>query len=705
MLLPPAAWPALDAGGIPPVISEQQAIQRALNSIETDKHTVTVTNPRHRVLFDRKGVQFTPRRGPAWQWRLTRINNMRQPVVSPAHSASGVVDYSRGGLIERYLIKAETIEQRFVLEQPWPQGRDLVISGAIRSKGRMTPTDDGWVWRDDTGVVTLGRVTVFDATGRVLPASMAVTATRSTITLAAADLEGAVYPVTIDPEIGSNDFRISDMGMDGNGAFGAFTPAVAYNELANEYLVVWSGDDNTAPLVDGEFEIFGQLVDAATGADVGTNDFRISEMGVDGDTTFGAHSPAVVWNSAANEYLVVWEGDDDTGALVDGEFEIYGQRIDAVTGAEVGANDFRISDMGADGDAGFTALNPAVTWNAATNEYLVVWEGEDDTAPLVDNEREIFAQRLDAMGVEVGTSDFRLSDMGPDGNTAFGAFTPAVAWNARNNEFLVAWYGDDNTGTLVDNEFEIFCQRLDAAGSEFGNNDIRLSDMGQDGDVNFAAFRPAVVWNDFANEYLVVWEGDDDTGALVDDEFEIYGQRFDAVTGTQAGINDFRISDMGPDGDAAFIAFNPAVSWNARSDEFLVVWEGEDDTAPLVDNEREIFGQFLDAAGNEIDTNDFRLSDMGPDGDTTFDAFAPAVVWNARDNESLVVWHGDDDTGALVDGENEIFGQFFSSITASGGGGGCVLNQAYDRFDPVFLLLILFASGYLLRKHTGRLRR
>src|SRR5262249_42230661 len=26
----------------------------------------------------------------------------------------------------------------------------------------------------------------------------------------------------------------------------------------SEYLVVWQGDDNTAPLVEGEFEIFGQ---------------------------------------------------------------------------------------------------------------------------------------------------------------------------------------------------------------------------------------------------------------------------------------------------------------------------------------------------------------------------------------------------------------------------------------------------------------
>jgi DNA-binding response OmpR family regulator len=30
-----------------------------------------------------------------------------------------------------------------------------------------------------------------------------------------------------------------------------------------------------------------------------------------------------------NEYLVVWQGDDDTGSLVDNEFEVFGQRLAA----------------------------------------------------------------------------------------------------------------------------------------------------------------------------------------------------------------------------------------------------------------------------------------------------------------------------------------------------------------------------------------
>src|SRR6266542_6659011 len=119
-------------------------------------------------------------------------------------------------------------------------------------------------------------------------------------------------------------------------------------------------------------------------AEVGVNDFRISFMGPDGDTRFGASFPAVAYNSRNNEYLVVWSGDDVT----DNEFEIFAQRINAATGAQIGGK-IRISDMGPDGNTSFGGFYPAVAYNSVNNEYLVVWHGNDNTAPLVNGEYEI----------------------------------------------------------------------------------------------------------------------------------------------------------------------------------------------------------------------------------------------------------------------------------------------------------------------------
>jgi len=387
------------------------------------------------------------------------------------------------------------------------------------------------------------------------------------------------------------------MGGDGNASLDAYTPSVAYNATNNLYLVVWEGDDDTAPLVGGESEIFGQLL-TADGTTTGTNDFRISDMGPDGDPDYDAYYPDVAWNSTDNEYLVVWQGDDDTGSLVDWEFEIYGQLIDGATGAEIGA-DFRISDMGPDGNDSYEAVASAVAYNATNNLYLVVWEGEDDTAPLVNNEYEIFGQLLTAAVAETGTNDFRISDMGPDGDTTYEAYSPDVAWNATDNEFLVVWEGDDDTGSLVDDEYEIYGQRISDAGAEIGG-DLRLSDMGAtDGSASFDADNPRVSYNATDNVYLVVWEGDDDTAPLVDDEYEVFFQVVAGATGAEVGPDE-RISDMGTDGDTASEVLYPDAAWNSTDNEFLVVWYGDEDVAPLVDDEYEIFGQRLDGAAVPI---------------------------------------------------------------------------------------------------------
>ena len=121
---------------------------------------------------------------------------------------------------------------------------------------------------------------------------------------------GAALATQIPPD----DFRISDMGTLGPGGdFTADFVHVAYNPLDNEYLVVWAGDDDVNGNVDNEFEIFAQRIDAATGAELGANDFRISDMG-DDNLFFGATVPRVVFNVAREEYLVVGRGTTTSAA-------------------------------------------------------------------------------------------------------------------------------------------------------------------------------------------------------------------------------------------------------------------------------------------------------------------------------------------------------------------------------------------------------
>ncbi|RPI25675.1 MAG: hypothetical protein EHM57_01205, partial [Actinobacteria bacterium] len=333
-------------------------------------------------------------------------------------------------------------------------------------------------------------------------------------------------------EVGPNDFRISEAGPDGDAAYGAEQADVAFNSVDDVFLVVWRGTDDV--LAPGEHEIFARLV-SREGSPIGEQ-LRISDMGID------ASSPAVAYDEAANQFLVVWAGDET------GETEVYGQRLSGTGAGEVGVDDFQISQVGTDGIPTAGAQSPDVAYNPNNNRWFVVWAGDPGIAPLADDEFEVYGELLDAGGGTVGISDFRISDMGPDGDPSYGAREPAVAHNSSaNNRFLVVWSGVDDAAP---GESEIYGQLLvGATVAETGGNDFRITTMGPDGDGAFAAAEPTLAFNPASGDFLAVWRGSDGAAG----EYDIYGQRITA-SGGQNGEDDFRISTMGPDGNPAFAA-------------------------------------------------------------------------------------------------------------------------------------------------------
>jgi hypothetical protein len=530
------------------------------------------------------------------------------------------------------------------------------------------------------------------------------------------EIYGQAMPSTFTGATALGNLRISNMGPNFNTSYGAFDPDIATNSLDNQFLIVWSGDHNSGGVVDGEFEIYGEVYNYDMSLASGS-DMRLSAAGFDGDTSYWALHPAAEYNPATNEYLVVWTAYDKFGSMfIYNDNEIVGQRLDN-TGDQIGTNDFQISSVGPNGDASYQVVNPDVTYQSYLGEYLVVWSGEDNTLPLVNDEFEIFGQRLTSAGAATGSDDFLISDMGDDGSPMYFASQPDVIYNLDLAQAMVVWYGSDNVHDLSASESEIFSQRLTTASAETGDNDKRVSFMGRD--VTFDATRPAIAYNSQDDHYLVVWQADTNVASQVNDEYEIWGQ-LHAGNGDRIGEN-FRISEMGPSGDAGYDAHDPAVTYNPDQNEYLVVWHANSDLAGLSSSEFEIFGQRLEADGTEVGTEnfristvgadgdsavdaesadviynptvqeylvvftanpdssrdifgqrlasngtrlapyDFRISDMGPDGDSAYSADHARVAFNNKKNQYMVVWYGDDNLGALVDGEFEIFGQRLSA--------------------------------------------
>lgn len=441
-----------------------------------------------------------------------------------------------------------------------------------------------------------------------------------------------------------SDHTIS--GVTGNSStpsenFTARTPALAAAAENRTVLIVWSADDGgfsaqqddgtSIGLVDDEFEIFAAIRRMGDNRVI-ADPFRVSVMGNDQETVkaerarYDAYSPAAVWNPLAGEFLIVWSGDTNSAPLVDNEFEIFGQRISA-EGEHVGES-FRISVMGDDSEADaavrarYGAFDPAVTVDTVTGNYLVTWRGDDNSGALVDDEFEIFGRVIDSGGAPAG-AQFRISTMGDETETVtaerqrYGAFAPAAAFNAASGGFLVAWQGDDNQNGLVDDEFEIFAQQIDNGGALI-NNAIRVSNMGPDGAPAFDALAPAVATDPVTGTTLLTWHGDTSSGALTDDEFEVFGRLLDANASVLGSV--FRISVMGPEGatDPAerrrFRAEFSATAWNDKEKEFLVTWHGDASTGNLVDDEVEVFGRFVQPNGS-MSHGKFRISVQGDDAE------------------------------------------------------------------------------------------
>lgn len=426
---------------------------------------------------------------------------------------------------------------------------------------------------------------------------------------------GAIYDAGVFA-VSANQFRISAMGDDAETdaetrqRFDAANPAVAWNPVAQEFLVVWEGDTDEAPLVDDEFEIFGQRV-STDGTLLGTM-FRISTMGNDDETVaeerrrYGAFKPAVAVNTETGDYLVVWQGDDDQAAAmsgnttVDDEFEIFGRIVSAA--GEPSGPQFRISAMGADTEpqpdqrALFDASDPAVVFNAASGEFVVAWSGDDNTGTTVEGESEIFAQRLDENGAPLGGM-IRVSAMGPDGDPAYDAFAPALAVNPDSGDVLFAWHGDTDAAPLVEGEYEVYARLLDATGN-FPGNAFRVSVMGSDDDTDggqrarFAATDATVAWEPYQQQYLVAWRGDEDENPRVNDEFEIFA-RIVAPDGSLP-YGRVKLSTQGTDGEedpaerVKYEARTPAVV--GASGAFFVAWSGDSDLFGYTNGDFEITG-------------------------------------------------------------------------------------------------------------------
>lgn len=392
-----------------------------------------VEGPRHQLRFDAAGCEYTSklaaksraRRENGWRISLRGLSR-GDTVLWRAETEKTTVPevkgnearYRRGEVFERYVAKDAGVEQCFDLPG-CPEGQGtLVVEAQVKTELAWCGASPAGLdfGREGKTLVRYGRATVVDAAGRRLTVLPNYDKETGSIRLAVAGdwLDTAVYPVTIDPLIGT-PFQVSPDSDDA-----ALTPPgdqdspdVAVDPVSGKVLIAYV-DHGTTPstikavLLDG---VGGTVLDHMTVSDtVGSSKLK----------------PRVA-ESTYDLFLVVWEDYRSPSP------KIYGRSVDVSTGdiEKRESQDFLIDGGASSNDQ----TNPDVAFgDDGTNaRWCVVWE-EDNGGYT-----EVHRRLLDGASWD----HTPLTGAYPPSVLAAVAFedllTPAVAYDTVNNLWLTTF--------------------------------------------------------------------------------------------------------------------------------------------------------------------------------------------------------------------------------------------------------------------------
>jgi len=295
--------------------------------------------------------------------------------------------------------------------------------------------------------------------------------------------------------------RYSDMGsVDTDTAFDAVTPDLAWHPFLDAFTVVWAADDDLGDLSDGRFEVYGQLVAGATGAETGPNDFRITYSLPDplGNDVL---EPTVAVRPDNDRWFVAFEADVQDDAVHDPEIWMYGCSGD--TPDPFGVN---LSLTGGSLFDGLSARNPDLAWVPSSGELVCVWDAEAAGAYL----QGIFGRRIAPDGTLVGG----LIEFSAGAGTIFGdlreATYPVITIDPASDEWFVAWRGDLDDG-LTHFDHEVWARRFNDVGAPIDAAAFQLSGMDPSLGPVAGAGPPAVAINGSFGYKLIAWSGDLDS--------------------------------------------------------------------------------------------------------------------------------------------------------------------------------------------------
>ena len=306
-----------------------------------------------------------------------------------------------------------------------------------------------------------------------------------------------------------------------------YSPAIAYNSVRNQYLVVWEIEwgggysDIHARRVSGD----GRLL----------SDFSLASP----PFYRSQANPAVAYDPINDRYLVVWAY-DVTGLGTN--WDVYGAFIPWNGPPGEVLNYFPICSWNSN------QAHPAVAYAGTQREFLVVWKSEADQVPGY----------ISGVRITAATGAFPAGDGFTISSGSQIRDFPDVAYNLHRNEYLVTWDLE-----LTANNIDIWGRRLDGLGNTLpGGDPYVTNEFPIAGWPSFEA-APAVAACDKADQYLVAWQSDQ---APAENNYAIYARYLngDAVPGGVYEIDDTTSPELNVDIDCNWAGDRYLLAWQSR---------------------------------------------------------------------------------------------------------------------------------------------
>jgi len=304
----PLATPAV-AGGSPPQgpsatrHSGSPTARTAIHTAPTDpiggSYGVWAAGDSYKVSFH-DGATFVPYLGKdypqtqSFHWRTTsaRVGELslvdgRAPKLRHTEFRA---EYDLGGVVEAYDVLPHGLEQTFVVRQRPAASGPLVIEGVVTTGlgADAAPGGHGALtFRDEAGraILTYGAATAIDAAGRTQPMTTRYADGVIALTLDAAWLESAAYPLVVDPLVGA----VSQLG-------GAEIGSLDMVRASEGVLRIWTAYSRFASATDGD--LYGHRIDPD-----GTNR---TAFFTDLTTSWSAEDPSLAYNATSNKGVVAF---------------------------------------------------------------------------------------------------------------------------------------------------------------------------------------------------------------------------------------------------------------------------------------------------------------------------------------------------------------------------------------------------------------